>query len=240
VTIPSAQSWADRPPIVAFAWNHYLVHELIHARISGLGAAMSIGLYRLELGKFGWSGGSLSDRCEVAMSRYLRPRLVFLLAILFAVVLGGLVVSGDRTGWAESESAPPAPTTIQPAAPPSSEPAAAATPTNASLSPSPLATSAPPAVNGLKIYSQSWRRGGLGSNALFTFTLRNNNDYAVKDVEILCAFTRRDGSHLTDRMRVIPDTIEMKTRKTFTRLHVGFVNINASKAICSLVTANRI
>ena len=97
----------------------------------------------------------------------------------------------------------------------------------------------PAAVNGLKISSQSWRRGGLGSNALFTFTLRNTNDYAVKDVRISCAFTRKDGSHLTDRTRVIPDTIEMKSRKTFTRMHVGFVNVNASKAICSLVTASR-
>ena len=31
-----------------------------------------------------------------------------------------------------------------------------------------------------------------------TFTLRNGNDYAVKDIEIACAFARRDGSHLTE------------------------------------------
>ena len=98
---------------------------------------------------------------------------------------------------------------------------------------------APAAVDGLKISSQAWRRGGLGSNALFTFTVRNTNNYAVKNVEIRCAFTRKDGSHLTDRTRVIPGTIEMKSRKTFTRMHIGFVNVNASKAICSLVTASR-
>jgi hypothetical protein len=95
-------------------------------------------------------------------------------------------------------------------------------------------------VNGLKISSQSWRRSGLGSNALVTFTLRNNNDYAVKDVEIACAFARRDGSHLTDRTRIVPGTVEMKSRKTFAHLHVGFVNINANKAKCALVAANRI
>ena len=97
-----------------------------------------------------------------------------------------------------------------------------------------------PPVDGLKISSQSWRRGGLGSNALVTFTLRNNNDYAVKDVEIACAFARRDGSHLTDRTRVVPGTVQMKSRKTFARLHVGFVNVNANKAKCALVAANRI
>jgi hypothetical protein len=102
----------------------------------------------------------------------------------------------------------------------------------------------PPAVetsplDGLKISSQSWRRGGLGSKALVTFTLRNANEYAVKDIEIACSFIRRDGRHLTDRKRLISDTVDMKSRKTFAKMHVGFVNVNADKAKCSLVTASR-
>jgi hypothetical protein len=98
----------------------------------------------------------------------------------------------------------------------------------------------PAPLDGLKISSQSWRRGGLGSKALVTFTLRNSNNYAVGDIEISCAFARRDGSHLTDRTRLIHDTVSMKSRKTFARMHVGFVNVNASGAKCALVTANRI
>jgi hypothetical protein len=99
----------------------------------------------------------------------------------------------------------------------------------------------PPAVNGLKISSQSWRRGGLGSNALVTFTLRNDNDYAVKNIEIACAFSRQDGAHLTDRKRLIPDlAVNGKSRKTVAQMHVGYVNVNANKAKCTLVAANRI
>jgi hypothetical protein len=93
-------------------------------------------------------------------------------------------------------------------------------------------------LDGLRISSQSWRRGGLGSKALVTFTLRNGNDYAVRDIEISCAFARRDGSHLTDRKRLIHDTVNMKSRRIFARMHVGFVNINAEKAKCALVAAN--
>jgi hypothetical protein len=96
-----------------------------------------------------------------------------------------------------------------------------------------------PAIDGLKISSQSWRRGGLGSKALLTFTLRNANDYAVKDIEVACAFARRDGSHLTDRRRVIADTVSMKSRKTYSGMLIGFVNVNANKAKCSLLTARR-
>jgi hypothetical protein len=95
-------------------------------------------------------------------------------------------------------------------------------------------------LDGLKIISQSWRRGGLGSKALVTFTLRNANDYAVRDIEIACAFKRRDGSHLTDRRRIIPDTVNMKSRKRYAGMLVGFVNVNANKAKCSVVTASRI
>ncbi|WP_245474951.1 hypothetical protein [Bradyrhizobium sp. Leo121] len=94
-------------------------------------------------------------------------------------------------------------------------------------------------IDGLKISRQFWRRGGLGSKALVWLTLRNANHYPVKDIEIACAFARADGTHLTDRRRVISDTINMKSRKTYAGILVGFVNINANKAKCSLVTASR-
>jgi hypothetical protein len=203
--------------------------------ISGCGAAMSTGLSRFALGKFTRFGGGFADRSGPVTPWYLRPRLVFLPAILFVCVMAWLLLSGNSTGRAEGDPAPPAAAEVQSA---NAEPAAPSSDT--ALKPgAPEQVTAIPVVNGLKISSQSWRRGGLGSNALFTFTLRNTNDYAVKDVEIRCAFTRKDGSHLTDRTRVIPDTIGMKSRKTFTRMHVGFVNVNASKATCSLVTASR-
>ena len=102
-----------------------------------------------------------------------------------------------------------------------------------------LAPEARSPIEGLKISSQSWRRGGLGSKALVTFTLRNANDYPVRDVEIACAFARRDGSHLTDRRRLLPDTLNMRSRKTYSGMLVGFVNVNANKAKCSAVAASR-
>ncbi|WP_375789534.1 hypothetical protein ACE10Z_20735 [Bradyrhizobium sp. Pha-3] len=91
----------------------------------------------------------------------------------------------------------------------------------------------------LRIASQSWRRGGLGSKVLVTLTLRNANDFAVKDIEIACAFIRSDGSPVTERKRLIPDTIAMKSRKTYPQMLIGFVNVNANKAKCTVVTASR-
>jgi hypothetical protein len=133
------------------------------------------------------------------------------------------------------------------ATPAAAVPAATAGPSQAYAAPEatvpedkPTVSLEPPAVNGLRISSQSWRRGGLGSKALVTFTLRNDNPYAVKDVALACAFSRRDGSHLTDRTRIVPGPVSMKSRKTFAAVHVGFVNVNASKAKCALVAASKI
>jgi hypothetical protein len=177
---------------------------------------------------------------------------VLLPVVTIAGLTAWMVLAGASSAKSQSMSqsvAEPAPAIAAPEKTSLAEPApaqdpampAAATPP-ADQATSPAASPPPEAspLDGLKIASQSWRRGGLGSNALVTFTLRNNNDYAVKDIEIACAFNRRDGSHLTDRTRVIRDTVNMKSRKTFARMHIGFVNINASRAKCSLVAANRV
>jgi hypothetical protein len=123
---------------------------------------------------------------------------------------------------------------------PAEDVAAAPTAPTESLSPQAGAIPEKAPVEGMKISSQTWRRGGLGSKALVTLTLRNANAYDVKDIEIFCSFARRDGSHLTDRKRMIPEALKMKSQKTFVKIHVGFVNVHADKAKCSVLTASRI
>ena len=177
-----------------------------------------------------------------------RARLVFLPAIAIAGCVAWMMLSGS--GDAEGQSAP------RPRRLLSAESVRVQSRCHAhrSQSGTPAEATAPPEtpasaelftverapVDGLRISSQSWRRGGLGSKALVTFTLRNGNDYAVKDVEIACAFSRRDGSHLTDRKRTIHDIVSMKSARTFARMHVGFVNVHADKAKCALLAASRL
>ena len=160
----------------------------------------------------------------------LATQAAVLLPVVFVVGLSAWMLRAPPS--ADSQSARVASANASPAAVGTDQPEPPEIPAQAA----PIEAS--PAA-GLKISSQSWRRAGLGSNALVTLTLRNENDYAVKDVEIACAFSRSDGTHLTDRKRVIPDTVNMKSRKTFAHLHVGFVNIYANKAKCAPVAASR-
>jgi hypothetical protein len=202
---------------------------------------MDTGFSRIELTGPAGAGDGLSGRPEKSTNN-LRSRLLWLPIAMIAGFGAWMLLSGYDSKPAESEPVRPVPVVA-------TEPAtlAAAAPTAS------IAVSDAPSVTGeaivpeeatpadrLKISSQSWRRGGLGSKALITFTLRNSNEYAVKDIEIACAFSRRDGRHLTDRSRMIHDIVNTKSRKTFAGVHVGFVNINASKAKCALVAASHI
>jgi hypothetical protein len=197
------------------------------------------------------SGDEFSDQPEGVEARTFRRGFIWLPAALIIGLGAWMLMSGSSSKTtAESDpvrlaaaAAPepvPSPTANirQEGSPPN--PATAPVETTATLPLEAIAPVAAAPVDGLKISSQYWRRGGLGSKALVTFTLRNGNDYAVKDIEISCAFARRDGSHLTDRKWTIHDTLNMKSRKTFAHLHVGFVNVNADRAKCSPVAASRV
>jgi hypothetical protein len=211
---------------------------------------MSTELDRIELGRLA-RFGSFFDRPDQATASYHKAYSLWLPILLVAALAGGVFWFNHDRGRAENESAEPATAAIEAPAPPAS----AVSPNSPTLGVSsttsawpdksvttadaPTQATEPPAVSGVSISSQYWRRGGLGSKAIVTLTLRNNNDYPVRDIELLCSFARRDGSHLTDRKRVIPDTVNMKGRKTIENMLVGFVNINASRAKCTAVAANR-
>jgi hypothetical protein len=201
-----------------------------------MGVTMNTGLYRIEFARLAASGGLFSGRMDRAAAGYSkvvlsRSGFIGLALVLIAGLGGWLLLSGGGAPTPGDE-----PLRLAAVAPPS--PAEAPSPQDGLLLNPEAVPEDTAAVDGLKISSQSWRRGGLGSNALVTFTLRNRNDYAVKDIEISCAFSRSDGSHLTDRTRVIHDTVKMRSRKTFARVHIGFVNINADRARCALVNAS--
>ena len=183
----------------------------------------------------GW--GHHSDRADGMPANRLRIAIGWLPIAVVVAAAGWLALSFGREG-----------TAVRPmAATASAKPVLMASTVGLAKEPSfdsriseAIVPAQPAPVDRLTISSQSWRRGGLGSKAFVTMTLRNDNGYAVRDIDIACVFSRPDGSRLTDRSRVIPDVINMKSRKTFVRLHVGFVNVNAAKAKCSAVAARHV
>ena len=93
-------------------------------------------------------------------------------------------------------------------------------------------------VDGLTLLRQSLRRGGLGSKALMTLTIRNSNDYPVNHIQLLCSFRSQDGRYVTERRRLIDGVVRPNSRRTFRHMMVGFVSVNANRAKCSLLSAD--
>ncbi|WP_439925831.1 hypothetical protein [Nitrobacter sp. JJSN] len=93
-------------------------------------------------------------------------------------------------------------------------------------------------IDGVTVLRQSLRRGGLGSKALVTLTIRNSNDYAVNQIELVCSFRNRDGGYVTARRHTIDGVVKPNSRRTFRHMMVGFVSINANRARCSVFSAD--
>lgn len=226
-------------------WNHSRGLCIVKSarKVGAGGAAMTDGFLSIDsTGITGHSNliwGHHSDRDNSMPAGRLRTAVGWLPMVVFAVAAAWVLLgfAKDQSGRqpvrlaAAVEAKPvPASPTVGLANAPSFDPRISEA----------IVPVQPAPVDGLKISSQSWRRGGLGSNAFVTMTVRNDNSYAVKDIDISCAFTRPDGSYLTARSRLIHEAVNMKSRKTFARLHVGFVNVNAAKAKCSLVAASHL
>jgi hypothetical protein len=224
--------------IAAFERNHFPLRELMaenqafhFAACGGPGNERWAFSHRI--------GRSRERRFLGRPAGLFNKKLIWLAVILLVAAGAWKMFSGHGAGRAEGQTVGTnfaTTASLQPSSSSDTDPVLSAPQFDAAPAASPEA--AP--VNGLKISSQSWRRGGLGSKALVTFTLRNDNDYAVGDIGLLCAFTRADGSPVTERRSTIHDTVKMKSRKTFARMHVGFINVNASRAKCTLLSASRV
>jgi hypothetical protein len=199
------------------------------------GQEMSAGPFRIQ--SAGLASGGFSGH---PAPRLFTNKLLWLAVMLLVAAGAWKILSGHAAGRTEGQTVGTnfaTTASLQPQPLSDTDPALSAPPFDAA--PAAASEEASP-LNGLKISSQSWRRGGLGSKALVTFTLRNDNDYAVGDIGLICAFTRADGSPVTERRQTIHDTVKMKSRKTFARVHVGFINVSASRAKCTLLSANRV
>jgi len=193
-------------------------------------------------GLFGIGSGGLAERAtssDGAAARLSKNKLIWLSVILVVGAAGWRMFFDNTADQAKGQTVGRANFATTASIQPSSDTDAALSAPQFTTAPATAPTEAAP-VDGLKISSQSWRRGGLGSKALITLTLRNDNDFAVGDIGLRCAFSRADGSPVTERRQTIHGIVNKKSRRTFARMHVGFINVTADRAKCSLLTASRL
>ncbi len=113
--------------------------------------------------------------------------------------------------------------------------------TGGAISSSTLSTPPPPsrddtATQNVELVDFSWKTGGFDNIMLATFVVRNNNDFAVKDITIRCNHSAKSGTEIDSNTKTIYETIDPKKKRTFRDFNMGFIHSQASKSRCQITS----
>lgn len=97
-------------------------------------------------------------------------------------------------------------------------------------------TSAGPAhaYRGVVLKKSSATKEGFGTVFVGTFTIKNENAYAVKDIEITCEHYGRRGMKLSTTSKTIHDALKAGQTRTFRDVNVGFISDQAERYSCEI------
>jgi len=105
---------------------------------------------------------------------------------------------------------------------------------------------APPVVRektpleNVELVDFSWNKDGFGSVMMAKFVLRNNNDFAVKDIKIKCTHTAKSGTVIDSNTRTIYDVIKPKSQKTFRDFNMGFIHSQVDRSSCEVENIEKV
>jgi zinc-ribbon domain len=90
------------------------------------------------------------------------------------------------------------------------------------------------ALENVELVDFSWAKEGFGSVMLAKFVLRNNNDFAVKDIRIKCTHTAKSGTVIDSNTRTVYDLVEAKSKKTIRDFNMGFIHNQVDRSSCEV------
>ncbi|MGD0217506.1 MAG: hypothetical protein ABSC45_08370 [Desulfobaccales bacterium] len=90
------------------------------------------------------------------------------------------------------------------------------------------------ALGKVKITAFRWRTGGFGTVMLADFTIKNNNDFDIKDIAIKCTDYAKSGTIIDYNDRIIYDVIKAGQTRTFRNFNMGLVHNQAEKSFAKI------
>jgi hypothetical protein len=87
-------------------------------------------------------------------------------------------------------------------------------------------------ANNITIEKWSWHKGGFDNVMIATFTLRNTNDVAVKDIVISCEHLAPSGTTIDTSTRTVYEAIKPKASKTIKNFNMGLIHTQAARSSC--------
>lgn len=90
------------------------------------------------------------------------------------------------------------------------------------------------AMRSTTITKFAWYKDGFGSVMMATFTIKNDGDKDVKDIEIKCVHSAPSGTVIDSNTRTIYEVIPAHKSRTFRNFSMGFINSQAAKSDCEI------
>lgn len=90
------------------------------------------------------------------------------------------------------------------------------------------------AKNLVKIEKYDWEKGGFGNVLKADFVIKNDSEYTVKDIEIICDHYGKSGTKIDSNKRVINDIVEAKSTITFKKFNMGLINSQVDQSSCEI------
>jgi hypothetical protein len=92
----------------------------------------------------------------------------------------------------------------------------------------------------VKILSYSASKGGFNNVMILTMKLRNDNAFAVKDFQIVCANYAPSGTELPASFGTLYEKLEPGQTKTFRKINLGLMPPDSETFKCAIAVAKQV
>lgn len=80
----------------------------------------------------------------------------------------------------------------------------------------------------------TWHKVGFGNVMEADFTITNNSNYQIKDIEIRCTHSAKSGTKIDSNKRIVYDIVPAKSKKTFSKFNMGFIHSQTESTSCRI------
>ena len=90
------------------------------------------------------------------------------------------------------------------------------------------------AMENTRIVKQSWYKDAFGTIMKASFTIRNDGNVPVKDLEILCVHAAPSGTMIDSNTRTIYELFPPHSTKHINDFDMGFIHSQADRSRCAI------
>jgi hypothetical protein len=89
----------------------------------------------------------------------------------------------------------------------------------------------------VKISIEKWRKPGSNNAGTADITVKNDNDFAVKDIRVKCDYMSKTGGRKIETDQRLALTVKAKTTKLFKKTKFPFIDQETAEGSCKVTGA---